>query len=158
MSQIRIAKRGDVQAFPAAAFVIDGSPPIAQCQETQINEVNATITTGLYTITKVGAFAGIDLAGKKVIVSNSTSDNGVHNILSNTDDVLTTDHQFQDDEVDITISCFDFGQAYLTRNESSFIRFIESQGKAHTTKGGQLFTDVADPPMDDACSDTWSPK
>ncbi|MBA7709905.1 hypothetical protein ES703_118831 [subsurface metagenome] len=157
MSQIRQAKVGDSQAFPGSAFVINNTPPIAQCQESQTADVNCTIATGPKTITKIGAWAGLDLAGKKVTVTNTLIDDGEFNIISNTDDVLTTDHSFGRDEATVTTACHDNGQAYLTRNESSFTRFIENQGNAHTTKGGQLFTDLTDPPMDDACSDTWNP-
>lgn len=158
MSQIRTAKAGDVGAFPGSAFVVDDTPPIAQCQETQISEVEGEITNGQYTLTQVGVFAGLDLTGKTVTIAHPVPEIGTYNILSNTDDVITTDHQFgtTNGSTDYTIQ--DPGQAYLTRNESSFQRFIENQGKAHTTKGGQLFTDLADPPMDDACSDTFNPQ
>ena len=68
------------------------------------------------------------------------------------------DHQTSGDEDFATVDVHDAGQAYLTRNQSSFQRFIENQSKAHTTKGGQLYTDITDPPMDDACSDTFNPE
>ena len=158
MSQIRTAKAGDVGAFPGSTFVVDGSPPIAQCQETQITLAGGLAVPGEYTITKVGLFAGINLAGKKVTLTAPPGDVGTFNILSNTDDVITTDHQMVDGGPVYAGTIHDAAQAYLTRNESSFQRFIEAQAKAHTTKGGQLFTDLADPPMDDACSDTWAPE
>lgn len=158
MSQIRTAKAGDVGAFPGAQFVINGTPPNTQCQETQIIEVNVATTSGQPTVTKVGAFAGIDLADKQVIIVGSTVDDGIHQLIANTDDVLTTDHTFGTTEAIATAVIAEPGLGYLTRNESSFIRYIEHQGQAHTTKGGQLFTNLTDPPMDDACSDDFLPE
>jgi len=158
MSQIRTTKTGDIGAFPGSTFVIDDTPPISQCQEAQISEANCTVAFELYTITKAAAFAGIDLTGKQVTVTDTMFDNGTFNIISNTDDVLTTDHLFGSTDYTTTITVQDPGQAYLTRNESSFVRYIESQSKAHTTKGGQVYTDIPDPPMNGACSDTWGPQ
>lgn len=158
MSQIRTAKAADLGAFPGSTFVIDGSPPIAQCQETQITSGGAFGFDGLSTIELFNAFIGIDLTAKQVTITLSNFNDGTYDILSNTDSILTVDYVFQGDDFDFTIAVKDPGQAYLTRNESSFQRFIESKSKAHTTKGGQLYTDLADPPMDDACSDTWSPE
>lgn len=158
MSQIRTAKAVDIGAFPGSKFVVDDTPPIAQCQETKITAALCSITTGSPIITKAGAFVGIDLAGKEVVVTGTLDDNGTYGILSNTDNAITTDHNMQQSEFAVNITVQDIGQAYLTRNESSFIRYIENQSKAHTTKGGQLYTDLADPPMDDACTDTWNPE
>ena len=158
MSQIRTAKASDIGAFPGSTFVVDGSPPIAQCQEAQTLDDDCLTDTGQFFVQKVGAWTGLDLTGKKVTITNSGIDDGTYTIISNTDDELITEHPFGNNDPTTTARCHDAGQTYLTRNESSFQRFIEDQGKAHTTKGGQLFTDLADPPMDDACSDTWSPQ
>ena len=158
MSQLRTAKAVDVGAFPGSTFVVDDTPPIAQCQEAQISQVNATVLILQFTIDKTGAFAGINLAGQKVTVTNTIADNGTYNVLSNDDDCLTTDHEFQANDASTTITVQDAGETFLTRNEPSFQRFIENKGKAHTTKGGQLYTDVASVPMADACSDTFDPQ
>ncbi len=158
MGQLRTAKAGDVGAFPGSKFVVDNTPPISQCQEARIEDAPANIIDGQPTVTKVGSYAGIDLAGKTVMIGGTTSDDGTYNILSNTDDVLTTDHTFQTTEAVPGLQVKDVGQTYLTRNEASFIRFIESQGKAHTTKGGQLYTDTPSPPLNAACSDTFDPQ
>lgn len=157
MSQLRTANAGDRTAFPGSTFVIDETPPITQCQEAQISEINASFVSGQVTITKVGAFVGIDLTGKTVTVSGTVQDNGTFNILSNVDDVITTDHTWFGNDNFATITVQDPGEAYLTRNESSFTRFIENESRAHTTKGGQLFTDTPSPPMNNACSDTFDP-
>ena len=157
MSQLRLAKATDLEDFPGCESVVNDTPPEAQCQETQIVAATVDIVNGQVTVTKVGAFVGIDLAGKKVTISLSTSDDGTYNILSNTDDVLITDHEFGTTEAIATATCHDDGQAYLTRNESSFIRFTENLGNAHTTVNGQLYTDVATGPLAAACSDTYSP-
>lgn len=157
MSQIRTTKAVDVGAFPGSTFVIDGSPPISQCQETQIVDATPDWTAGLTTITITPSLAAIDVTGKKVTIFNSPNDDGTWNILSQNGQIITTNWTFIGPELGATATIHDAGQAYLTRNESSFQRFIEDQGKAHTTKAGQLYTDLADPPMDDACSDTWAP-
>lgn len=157
MGQLRLARAQDLDDFPGCASVVDNSPPIAQCQETQIVAATVDIVNTEYTVTKVGAFAGIDLAGKKVTITLSTTDDGTYNILSNTDDVLITDHAFTTTEAIATATCHDDAQAYLTRNESSFARFAENLGNAHTTVNGQLYTDVATGPLANACSDTYSP-
>lgn len=158
MGQLRAAKASDRGAFPASTFVVDDTPPITQCQETKLSATTCTITAGMPTITKVAAFIGIDLAGKEVVIANVGPDDGTYNILSNTDDVLITDHTFAFSETTGIIDVQDVGQVYLTRNESSFTRFIENEAQAHTTKGGQLFTDTPSPPMNAACSDTFDPQ
>lgn len=157
MSQIRTAKAVDVGAFPGSTFVVNGTPPIAQCEESSINFLNATTTAGGNTLTKIGISIGIDLSNKTVTIAAPPLNAGDYIILSNTDDVLTLATTTPNASAVNTGNIKDTGQAYLTRNESSFQRFIESEGKAHTTKGGQLFTDIADPPMDDACSNTFNP-
>ncbi len=158
MSELRTAKAGDLTAFPGSVFVVDDTPPIAQCQEAQINEAGGSITTGQPTLTKVGAFVGIDLTGKEMSTNLPGPQGGPMQILSNTDDVVTTDYTFITTEGGVGFLINDVGQAYLTRNESSFQRFTENEGKAHTTKGGQLFVDVAAGPMAGACSDTFDPQ
>ena len=157
MGQLRLARAQDLDDFPGCLSVVDNTPPIAQCQETEIVAATASTVSGEYTVEKVGAFVGIDLAGKEVVITLSTSDDGTYTILSNTDDVLTTDHQFATTEAIATATCHDAAQAYLTRSESSFIRFAENLGNAHTTINGQLYTDVATGPLANACSDTYSP-
>ena len=158
MGQLRTPKAADSAAFPGCTYVVDNTPPIAQCQETQISEVNVEYESGHFDLTIVGAFIGIDLAGKKITIGNTAFDNGTYNVISNTDDVLIMDHQTGADEDFATVDIHDAGQAYLTRNESSFQRFTENAGKAHTTKGGQLFVDVGAGPMAGACSDTFAPQ
>jgi len=157
MSQLRLAKNSDNKAFPGCAAVVDDAPPIAQCQETQIDSATGVIADGPVIITDVGEFTGIDLAGKKVTVTAPVGEAGTYNVLSNTDDILTTDHAFGEVSAVCAYTVHDDTQVYLTRNESSFIRFIENLGNAHATLNGQLYTDVATGPLADACTDTYSP-
>lgn len=157
MAQIRTAKVGDVQSFPGATFVIDNTPPIAQCQETQITFVAADITNGSPVITKPVSFEAIDLAGKTVTVSAPPGSVGTYNIISSTHTSITTDHTFTETSAVCAGTCQDAGQAYLTRNESSFQRFLNSFPFPHTTKGGQVFTSAPNPPLNLACSDTFNP-
>lgn len=157
MSQLRLAKATDLEDFPGCEAVVVDTPPEAQCQEAQIDEAAGTIADGPVTITDVGTFVGLDLAGKKVTVTAPVGEAGTYGIVSNTDDILTTDHAFGEASAICAYTCHDDGQAYLTRNESSFQRFIENLGNAHTTINGQLYTDVATGPLADACSDTYSP-
>ncbi len=158
MGQLRTAKAADLGAFPGSTFVVDDTPPIAQCQEAQIDEANAAVVMGSPLVTKVGAFAGLDLAGKEVSSDLGPPNNGAFLIISNTDDVLTTVHTYTVNDPTVAITVHDAGETFLTRNESSFQRFTENEGKAHTTKGGQLFVDVAAGPMAGACSDTFDPQ
>lgn len=158
MSELRAAKAGDQAAFPGSTFVVDDTPPIAQCQETQITIVGGTITQGLNTVTEMAAFKGIDLAGKNIDVTDPVPERGNYTVLSNTDDVLTTDYTFLTTGDILVATIQDLGEGHLTRNESSFQRFTENAAKAHTTKGGQLFVDVASGPMAGACSDTFNPR
>ncbi len=158
MSQLRTAKAVDVGAFPGSTFVVDDTPPIAQCQETQITAINASVLEGFNLIDVAAEFAGIDVAGKKATVTNTAADNGTYDVISNSSTRLIVDHTFANNEFAVTVVVHDAGQAYLTRNESSFQRFTENAGKAHTTKGGQLFVDVAAGPMAGACSDTFDPQ
>lgn len=157
MSQLRLAKATDLEDFPGAAAVVIDSPPIAQCQESQIDESAGTIANGPVTITDVAAFVGIDLAGKKVTVTAPVGSTGTYSVLSNTDDILTTDNAFSEASAVCEYTVHDDGEVYLTRNPSSFARFIENLGNAHSTVNGQLYTDVATGPLADACTDTYSP-
>ena len=157
MSQLRLAKDTDLRSFPGCHAVVNDTPPIAQCQESQIDSAAGSITEGLVTITEVGAFAGIDLAGKKVTITLPVAEAGTYNVISNTDDVLTTDNVFGTTDPTVSYTVHDETQTYLTRNESSFIRFIEDLGNAHTTLNGQLYTDVETGPLAAACSDTYAP-
>lgn len=157
MSQLRLAKAMDLAAFPGCLSVVDDEPGEAECQESQIVAATVDIVSGQVTVTKVGAFVGIDLAGKKVTISLSSTDDGEYNILSNTDDVLTTDHSFTTTEAIATATCHNEGNAFLTRNESSFVRFVENLGNAFSFINGQLYTDVATGPLADACTDTYAP-
>lgn len=157
MSQLRLAKAIDLINFPGCAAVINDTPPEAQCQETKITALTCDTVNLSYTMEKAGAFVGIDLAGKEVVVTNSSTDDGTYTIVSNTDDIITTDHQFTTTEALATAVCQDAGQAYLTRSQSSFIRFIENLSNAHATLNGQLYTDVLTGPLAAACSDTYSP-
>ncbi len=157
MSQLRLAKAMDLQAFPGCAAVVIDTPPETQCQETEIVALTCDTINGQNTVEKTGAFTGIDLAGKELVITNSTTDDGTYTILSNTDDVLITDHSFTTTEALATATIHDAAQAYLRRNPNSFIRFIENLGNAHTMVNGQLYTDVATGPLAAACSDTYSP-
>ena len=158
MSQLRTAKAVDVQAFPGSTFVVDDTPPIAQCQESQLVEALVPLSSGDNFLEKAGIFTGINLAGKKLDITASTNNDGTFNVLSNTDDIVIIDHTISGPPGTCTLTVHDVGQAYLTRNEPSFQRFIENEGQAHTTKGGQLFTDTPSPPMNAACSDTFDPQ
>lgn len=157
MSQLRLAKATDLEDFPGCESVVNDTPPIAQCQEAQIDENAGSITTGLTVIDDVGAFVGVDLAGKKVTVTAPVGEAGTYAILSNTDDQIVTDNTWGATDPATVYTCHDEAQTYLTRNESSFIRFVENLGNAHTTINGQLYTDVATGPLAAACSDTYSP-
>ncbi len=157
MPQLRLAKASDLTAFPGCAAVVDDTPPIAQCQEAQIDSEVGVIADGPPTITDVAEFTGIDLAGKKVTVTAPVGSAGTYNVLSNTDDVLTTDNDFGEVSAVVFYTVHDDGEVFLTRNEASFIRFAENLGNSHTTIGGQLYTDVATGPLADACSDTYAP-
>ncbi|MCK5480829.1 MAG: hypothetical protein KAJ06_06770 [Gammaproteobacteria bacterium] len=157
MSELRAAKSGDHGSFPGSTFVVDDTPPNTQCQESPIAAADGLSITDDTIISDVEAFLGIDLTGKKVTVTAPPADVGTFNILSNVGNIIFTDHVFIETGPNVNYSVHDAGQAYLTRNESSFTRFIENEGKAHTTKGGQLFTDIENPPLADACSDTFNP-
>ncbi len=157
MYKLRLANATDIDDFPGCISVMDKTPPIAQCQETQIDESAGAITDGSPIITDVGAFIGFDLAGKKVTVTAPVGSTGTFNVLSNTDDVLTTDNDFGEISAVVEYTVHDDGEVYLTRDESSFIRFVENLGNAHATVNGILYTDVATGPLANACSDTYSP-
>ena len=157
MGQLRLAKKTDLEAFPGCLSVVDDTPPEAQCQEAQIVSAAVDTVDQSPNVTKVAAFVGINLAGKSVTIAGSSTDDGTYAILSNTDDVLVTDHTFTTTEGIAGATCHDTGQAYLTRDEASFIRFVENLGNAHSTINGQLYTDVATGPLANACSDTYAP-
>ena len=157
MSQLRLARATDLEDFPGCLSVVNDTPPIAQCQETQIDEATGTIADGPSIITDVGVYVGFDLANKIVSVTAPVGEIGDYGVLSNTDDVLTTDHAFGEASAVVEYTIHDDGEVFLTRNESSFVRFVEDLGKAHTTVNGQLYTDVATGPLANACSDTYVP-
>ncbi len=157
MSQLRLANAVDLVSFPGCLSVVDDTPPIAQCTETEIAGATGTTTEGGYTLTDVGAFAGINLEGKILSLSAPIGNVGDYTILSNTDDILTLETSTPDASAVNVYTVHDTGQTYLTRSESSFTRFVEDLGNAHTTVNGQLYTDVATGPLAAACSDTYAP-
>lgn len=157
MSELRLAKTTDIQNFPGCLSVVDNTPPIAQCQEAQIDESAGAVADGPATITDVGAFAAIDLTGKKVTVTAPVGDAGTYNCLSNTDDVLLTDHAFGEVSAVAAYTVHDDGEVYLTRNEKSFARFAQSLSAPFTFLNGQLYTTIATGPLAAACSDTYAP-
>lgn len=157
MSQLRLAKATDIEDFPGCAAVVNDTPPETQCQEAQIDEAAGSMTTGLNTITDVGAFVGLDLADKKITITAPVGEAGTFDVLSNTDDVLVTSQTFGTTDAAVAYTVHDEAQVYLRRNESSFQRFIENLGNAHTTINGQLYTDVLTGPLAAACSDTYAP-
>lgn len=148
----------DQDAFPGALFEIAGNVPEAECQETKNVQVGCSATAGQFTITDVpDQWGELDLAGKEVVVAGTVGDDGTYGIVSNTPGVLTTDHEFVGTEGAINATVQDVGQTYLTRNISSFARFIHESGFAYTIKGGKLYTNCPDVTLADACSDTWNP-
>ncbi len=157
MSQIRTAKVVDLGAFPGSKFVITDTPPITQCQESLISDPGIQFFLGDNIVFANRDTSDIDLTGKEVTIQNSPSDDGLYNILKHVGTNLTIDHIFIGNSGGALGSYHDVGEVYLTRNQTSFRKFIENEGKAHTTKGGQLYTDLTDPPMDDACSDLFNP-
>lgn len=157
MGSINKITQPDPDNFPGALFQAEGSVPIAQCQETQITFTGASTASDQVTVTKVGEWAGVDLAGKKITITAPAPDAGTYNVISNTDDVVTTDHTFIAGGAAGAGTIQDAGQAYLTRDLASFARFIQAQGYAYTIKGGQLYTDCPNGTMTNACSDTWNP-
>ena len=157
MSQLRLAKATDFEDFPGSLSVINDTPPITQCQETEIAGPTGTTTAAGSTLTDVAAFVGIDLAGKTLEITAPINNVGDYVVLSNTDDVITFTGATPDASAVNVYTVKDTGQTYLTRNQSSFIRFVENLGNAHTTINGQLYTDVATGPLAAACSDTYSP-
>ncbi len=147
----------DLQTFPAAVFKQAGSVPEAQCQESTLNVLGLTIVNGSPLMTKAANFAAVDLQGKEVVVTNSTTDDGTYNIISNTDDAVLTDHNFTTSEALPNGAFGDVAQAYLTRDLNSFGHFIHAEGGAYTIKGGVLYTDMVNFDLEPACSDTWNP-
>lgn len=158
MSQIRIAKAVDTAAFPGATFVVDGSPPITQCEETLIADGVPEWTATESTITISISLAAIDVVGSICRIIDSASDNGDWDIIAQNGQILTLDHVFVGLPGIATAVLRETAGAYLTRSQASFQKYIETQSKAHTTKGGQLYTDITDPPINGACSNTWNPE
>ncbi len=157
MSELRSAKSGDLRAFPGSKFVIQDTPPITQCQETQIAG-DRGFTGGLNNRLRDNEkFVGIDLTGKILTITSPPGNAGDYTVLSNIDRDIFVDTDLTTNSNDNVYTVHDPGQTYLTRNQSSFLRFIAEEDRAYTIKGGVLFTDVPDPPMEDACSDTFAP-
>lgn len=152
-----IANQPKLQTFPSSQYAIAGDVPKFQCRESQITFVNAVIFAGQTLILRVGAFAAIDLTGKKVTVTAPAPDVGLYNVLSNTNDRLFTDHTFIGAGPACAASVHDTGQLFLTRNLPSFQRYIESQARSHTTKGGILYTNTPTVEMQNACSLAFNP-
>lgn len=157
MAQLRLAKATDLEDYPGCAAVVIETPPETQCQETEIAGATGTTTLAGDTLTDVGAFVGIDLAGKILTITAPPANVGDYTILSNTDDVLTLATTTAEASAVNVFTVHDAAQTYLRRNPASFVRFIENLGNAHTTVNGQLYTDVLTGPLAAACSDTYSP-
>lgn len=147
----------DIQAFPGATYEIDGDVPAAQCQEQRPQGPFYSISIGSPNVVQAGMFAEYDLTGKKIDILSTVSNNGTYNVLSNTDDYVVTDHIFTENDATVSIIVYDTGEVYITRNEASFLRFIQVQGATYTIKGGKIFTNLANPPMEDACTIAFNP-
>ena len=152
-----LASHPDPESFPDAKFAAEGDLPITQCEETQSLEMGCTSVGGSAILTKAGAWTGYDLTGKICTIQGVPINNGDYTILSNTDNTLTLHtHLGQTSDLNVA-TCHDTGQAYLTRNVPSLIRFIENEGYAYTIKGGLLYTNCPNVPLQNACSNLWDP-
>ena len=158
MGQLRVARSSDKAAFPGAAFVVEGTPPITQCEELTQSDSSVDWTIGESVIRNVSQLNQNNVIGKTVEISSSASDDGFHTILGQTDTTLTIDHTFIGSSATVIIDITDAPGQNLTRTPAGFQQFIHNAGKAHTTKGGQLFTDIASAPLAPACSITFDPQ
>ncbi len=157
MSQLRLAKTMDLKSFPGCAAVVVDEPPETQCQETEIAGATGTTTAAGSTMEDTAAYVGIDLTGKTLEITAPVNNVGDYVVLSNTDDIITFVGSTPDASAVNVYTVKDTGQTYLRRNQSSFTRFIENLGGAHSTVNGQLYTDVLTGPLAAACSDTYNP-
>ncbi len=147
----------DKKAFPGSTFVVNDTPPATQCTEDDIILFASITTAGQPFLTQVARFAGIDLAGKNLFLAVPPANAGNYTVISNTDDVLTVTPNFPATDAGNGGFVSDPSEALLTRSVQSFTRFIQANGAAHTSKAGQLFTNLPDPPMDDACTLVFDP-
>lgn len=154
---INLASKPSPSHFPSATFAATNEIPSTQCKEPQIVAANATTTQNQTYVNKVGAFSGIDLAGKTVFIQFTIMDDGTYNVLSNTNDRIYIDHTFGLSDADMTATVKDSGQTYLTRNVSSMIRYIQSLGWSYTIKAGILYTNISSGALNPACSTTFAP-
>ncbi len=158
MGQLRNANAQDRNAFPGAIFAVQNTPPITQCREPPISQLAVTSIAGQPTLDKPNGWPNVDLAGKKCTIQVPVPNEGIYTILSNTDDqlILTTNLAASSGANNPLVH--DFAGTFITRSVPSFIRHIESEGKAHTCKGGQLYTNIENAPMSGACSVTFDPQ
>ena len=158
MAQLRNARSGDKSAFPGAVFVVEGTPPDTQCEEPVQGDTSISWTIGESIIRNVSGLNSNNFIGKDCEVYSSDSDDGHYDVLAQTDTTITVDHVFVGSSALAALDFRDAPGQTLTRTPAGFQQFIHSQGKAHTTKGGQLYTDIASGPLAPACSLLFNPQ
>lgn len=156
---LKITGNKDTQEFPDAKFIIQGTPPADQCSEAKI-EGDSAISAGFpdFNLTDAGKFAGYALTGKVCHITASVGGNlGDFAITGHNDNELF----FGDDPGNgnpVTYYVTDGGSLILTRNESSFAKFIHTAGYAYTIKGGKLYTNIPPGQLRPACTIEFNPE
>ncbi len=154
----RLDSNVDIQTFPGAKFEIVGDVPAPQCSEAKI-EGDSAITRAIpfSDLTDAGAFAGYALVGKVCHITASVGGNTGDFDINFQDDnqIAFTTNPGAGDPVEYYIS--DGGALILTRNVTSFASYIHAAGYAYTIKGGNLYTNMPNGQLKDACSILFDP-
>ncbi len=124
------------QTFPTSTFAIAGDVPASQCSEAKIEGFQGRIRAGNDILTEAGKFAGFALTGKSVTVTLPPIDAGTYGITGNNDNEISTDHNFNDFNNNAEYFIHDGGTLILTRDLTSFARFIQSQPHHVTGNAG----------------------
>jgi len=157
MGQLRNATSQDRQAFPGSTFAINDSVPVGQCELPVIFDGGITWNIGQSVITMTEPISGMWLVGKALDIILSIADDGSYLIVDQNVQLLTINHVFVGPSGLSVADIFDPGLGWITRNERSFEKFVQSKNQAYTYKSGQLYTDTPDPPMQLACPTVFNP-
>lgn len=134
-----ISAQQNIQTFPGATFAITGEVPGNQCAEAILEGIVGETAPFSDQLTENEAFRGHDLTGKKITITSPPTNVGTYNIIFNTDDIVTIDDDLFSSSNGNIWFCHNSGELRITRNASSFLRFLQTFDVLHDFPDSSIF-------------------
>lgn len=156
----RIASNTDDIIFTLDPFPVDGGPAFGAVHEdgpaALVSDTGASVVATPF-LTDPGHWVAGQHDGREVNIMFPAGNVGTYTIIASDNVRLTLDRNLTVTDATNQYTIQNPGQSNLTRNASSFRRFIESQSRSHTTKGAILYTNTPTAEMQNACSVVFAP-